>query len=125
MLWGTYHHQNGDLTKLLKLVRKKSAPECPVECGGGGGNRNLGNAQIEVATFLWGLPLANKQLFFAQKTNLVYFFTKNEENTRVCEIHFSDDAFIPDDENKDARGRKRAILSPLHAICNTCWNDLP
>ena len=22
MLWGTYHHQNGDLTKLLKLVRK-------------------------------------------------------------------------------------------------------
>ena len=22
MLWGTYHHQNGDLTKLLKFVRK-------------------------------------------------------------------------------------------------------
>ena len=22
MLWGTYHHQNGDLTKLLKLVQK-------------------------------------------------------------------------------------------------------
>ena len=28
--------QNGDLTKLLKLARKKSAPECPNECGEGG-----------------------------------------------------------------------------------------
>ena len=29
MLWGTHHHQNGDLTKLLKSARKK-CPTVPV-----------------------------------------------------------------------------------------------
>ena len=28
---------------------------------GGGGNRNLGKAQIEVALFLWGLPLVEEE----------------------------------------------------------------
>ena len=40
------YRQNGDLANLLKSARKKSAPECPFECGGG--NRYLGDAQIEV-----------------------------------------------------------------------------
>ena len=34
---------------MVKSRLKKSAPECPFECGGGG-NRYLGNAQIEVVT---------------------------------------------------------------------------
>ena len=80
MLWGTYHHQNGDLTKLLKLVQKKSAPECPVECGGGGGNRNLGNAQIEVATFLWGLPLLPRLDIKTLSLKLLYLLIANSNH---------------------------------------------
>ena len=44
----TIYPQNGDLTKSLKSAQKKSAPECPFECGVGGCNCYLGNAQIEV-----------------------------------------------------------------------------
>ena len=35
---------------MVKLRLKKSAPECPFECGGGC-NCYLGNAQIEVVTY--------------------------------------------------------------------------
>ena len=56
MLWGTYHHQNGDLTKLLKLVRKK-VPQSARLSAGGGCNPHLGNAQIEVTVLSVGLPL--------------------------------------------------------------------
>ena len=49
--------QNGDLANLLKSARKKSAPECPFECGEGGGNRYLGNAQMPSALISVGLPL--------------------------------------------------------------------
>ena len=37
------------------------------------------------------------------------------ENARVCKIHFADDAFIPESENKDSSGRprKRPRLKPL------------
>ena len=41
---------------MVKSRLKKSAPECPFECGGGGVNCYLGNAQIEVASFKKGLP---------------------------------------------------------------------
>ena len=37
MLCALMYRQNGDLINLLKLARKKSAPECPFESGGGGG----------------------------------------------------------------------------------------
>ena len=60
------YSQNGDLANLLKSARKKSAPECPFECGGGG-NRYLGNAQIEVPLTVLGLPLLHhvvKEPFF-------------------------------------------------------------
>ena len=50
MLCALMYRQNGDLANLLKSARKKSAPGCPFECGGGGGNCYLGNAQIEVVT---------------------------------------------------------------------------
>ena len=36
MLCALMYRQNGDLANLLKSARKKSAPECPFECGGGG-----------------------------------------------------------------------------------------
>ena len=42
---------------MVKSRLKKSAPECPFECGGGGCNCYLGNAQKEVASFKKGLPL--------------------------------------------------------------------
>ena len=35
MLCALMYRQNGDLANLLKSARKKSAPECPFECGGG------------------------------------------------------------------------------------------
>ena len=35
MLCALMYHQNSDLENLLKSARKKSAPECPFECGGG------------------------------------------------------------------------------------------
>ena len=34
MLCALMYRQNGDLANLLKSARKKSAPECPFECGG-------------------------------------------------------------------------------------------
>ena len=42
---------------MVKSRLKKSVPECPFECGGGGGKCYLGNAQIEVASYGKGLPL--------------------------------------------------------------------
>ena len=47
--------QNGDLTKWLKSARKKSAPECPFECGGGeqllfGQCPNRGDAKFKDAS---------------------------------------------------------------------------
>ena len=36
MLWGTYHHQNGDLTKLLKSVQKKVPQSALLSAGRGG-----------------------------------------------------------------------------------------
>ena len=57
MLCALMYRQNGDLANLLKSARKKSAPECPFECGGGGSNRYLGNAQIEVTLTSKVLPL--------------------------------------------------------------------
>ena len=59
MLCALMHRQNGDLANLLKSARKKSAPECPFECGGGS-NRYLGNAQIEVTLNLQGASLNHK-----------------------------------------------------------------
>ena len=37
------------------------------------------------------------------------------ERTRVCAKHFEEEAFVPDEENFDSRGRKRATrqLKPL------------
>ena len=48
--------QNGDLTKSLKSARKK-VPQSARLSAGGGGNRYLGNAQIEVALTAKVLPL--------------------------------------------------------------------
>ena len=42
---------------MLKSRLKKSAPECPFECGGGGCKCYLGNAHMEVLTSGKGLPL--------------------------------------------------------------------
>ena len=57
MVWGTYSEKmvkngkkNGKNGKKVKSRLKKSAPGCPFECGGGGGNCYLGNAHIEVET---------------------------------------------------------------------------
>ena len=59
MLCALMYRQNGDLANLLKSAWKKSAPECPFECGGEGGcNRYLGNAQIEVPLIVLGLPFS-------------------------------------------------------------------
>ena len=63
MVWGTYNHQQGDLTKLLNP--KIKCPECPVDGGGEGEggrgvcvrNRYLGNAQINLKTISGVLPL--------------------------------------------------------------------
>ena len=43
--------KNGKNRKMVISRLKKSAPECPFECGGGGGKCYLGNAQIEVVTY--------------------------------------------------------------------------
>ena len=66
MLCALMYRQNGDLANLLKLARKKSAPECPFECGGGS-NRYLGNAQIEVTLTSKVLPLPLKSVQIATK----------------------------------------------------------
>ena len=81
MLCALMYRQNGDLANLLKSARKKSAPECPFECGGGGGNRYLGNAQIEVTLTLLGLPLQiTFSLSFLRPQNIktsLYAISKN------------------------------------------------
>ena len=50
MVWGTYRFRKHTTLQNGKNGPKKSAPECPVECGGGGSNRYLGNAQMEGAS---------------------------------------------------------------------------
>ena len=64
MVWGTYSEKmvkngkkNGKSGKMVKSRLKKSAPECPFECGGGGCNCYLGNAHIDVAPWLKGASL--------------------------------------------------------------------
>ena len=42
--------KNGKNGKMEKSLLKKSAPECPFECGGGGGKCYLGNAHMGVVT---------------------------------------------------------------------------
>ena len=46
MLCALMYRQNGDLANLLKSARKKSAPECPFECGGRG-DANFGGASLK------------------------------------------------------------------------------
>ena len=65
MLCALMYRQNGDLANLLKSARKKSAPECPFECWGGGGNCYLGNAQIEVTLISVGFSPRVTQIRFA------------------------------------------------------------
>ena len=58
MLCTLMYRQNGDLANLLKSARKKSAPECPNECGEGGqilfgqcpnrGDMNLKGASLKL-----------------------------------------------------------------------------
>ena len=36
ILWGTYHHQKGDLIKLLKSAREKVPQSARLGAGGGG-----------------------------------------------------------------------------------------
>ena len=56
------YHQNGDLAYLLKSARKKSAAECPFECGEGGG-----------AIAIWAMPKYQSLIFKgASLTRLVH-----------------------------------------------------
>ena len=55
--WQKNGKQNGKNSKMVKSRLKKSAPECPFECGGGGCNCYLGNAHIDVAPWLKGASL--------------------------------------------------------------------
>ena len=32
------------------------------------------------------------------------------ENARVCILHFSEESFVPEEENKDSSGRQRKIV---------------
>ena len=61
MIWGTYNHQRGDLTKLLNLVQNKVPQSVRLTegGGGGGGNRYLGNAQINLEK-ISGVPPLGK-----------------------------------------------------------------
>ena len=58
MVWGTYNHQHGDLTKLLNSVRKLSAPECPVDGRGGGGQSLFGQCPFEPGDIFGGASLS-------------------------------------------------------------------
>ena len=68
------YRQNGDLANLLKSARKKSAPECPFECGGGGCNRYLGNAQIEVTLNSKVLPLHTSERTIVPRTVIFVYY---------------------------------------------------
>ena len=61
MLCALMYRQNGDLANLLKSARKK-VPQSARLSAGGGCNRYLGNAQIEVTLISVGLPLRTYQL---------------------------------------------------------------
>ena len=56
MLCALMYRQNGDLANLLKSARKK-VPQSARLSAGGGCNRYLGNAQIEVTLTSKVLPL--------------------------------------------------------------------
>ena len=63
MLCALMYRQNGDLANLLKSARKK-VPQSARLSAGGGCNRYLGNAQIEVPLNLMGLPLVGWKVEF-------------------------------------------------------------
>ena len=63
----SHHHQNGDLTKLLKSVQKGSAQECPVEYGGGGVQLLFGQCPNWLHDFFRGASLREELL---QRRNL-------------------------------------------------------
>ena len=68
---------------MVKSRLKKSAPECPFECGGGGGKCYLGNAHMGVVTSWKGLPLSWRGLGkihcfqFKHVLKKIYFFYWN------------------------------------------------
>ena len=62
MLCALMYHQNGDLANLLKSARKKSAPECPFECGGGGQSL-FGQCPNRGDIILNGAPLRSNMVF--------------------------------------------------------------
>merc|ERR1711936_1416536 len=55
------YRQNGELANLLKLARKKSAPECPNECGEGG-QILFGQCPNRVDMNFKGAPLTSLQV---------------------------------------------------------------
>ena len=100
------YRQNGDLVKLLKSARKKSAPECPFECGGGS-NRYLGNAQIEVTLFLKGASL--------NMISVLFFIGPSGDfgamACQYCDVHIKQGTFeiFYSDLFADCLGWRRAI----------------
>ena len=56
MLCALMYRQNSDLANLLKLARKKSAPECPFECGEGGAKAKRAMPKCPPREFGWGFP---------------------------------------------------------------------
>ena len=61
MLCTLMYRQNGDLANLLKLAPKKSAPECPNECGEGG-QILFGQCPNRVDMNFKGAPLTSLQV---------------------------------------------------------------
>ena len=70
MVWGTFleknfpssnghlldGQQNGKNGKMLKSRLKKSAPECPFECGAGGVKAKRAMPKCQGHEFEWGFP---------------------------------------------------------------------
>ena len=56
MLCAHMYRQNSDLENLLKSARKKNAPECPFECGGGGAKAKRAMPKCPLREFEWGFP---------------------------------------------------------------------
>ena len=80
-------------------------PTCAVVgCKNGSGkNEKLKENGEKYILFRYSKTLAKKE--WLERLNRKDYVAT--ENTRVCEYHFAEEAFVLDEENKDAKGRKR------------------
>ena len=73
--------------KVAQIGPKIKCPRVPGWVRGGGCNRNLGNAQIEVAPFSWGLPLFVMLFWIIKMRDSIWRGIQRWKNVQIPQIY--------------------------------------